>query len=121
MENSIKRVTIEVPDNWIVVVIPNGIKIYVSWNEKKDTPARWKLNSGVKQIIEGKDYYIFVGYSDSMYVCKKDAYGIATYYASEELDYMIKKTSGKVFPIKKEGLLTVLNNHTIKFKENESE
>jgi hypothetical protein len=40
----------------------------------------WKLNSGIKAVTEGEDdYWLFEGYSGSVYKCHKKIYGMHMY------------------------------------------
>lgn len=42
----------------------------------------WRLNSGIKEIKEDEDFYTFIGFSGSEYVCHKNGYGTSGYGAS---------------------------------------
>lgn len=42
----------------------------------------WRLNSGIASIEEDEDFYTFIGYSGSRYVCHKKSYGTSSYGAS---------------------------------------
>ena len=38
----------------------------------------WRLNSGIIKVEEDGDYYLFHGYSGSVYKCHKDSYGLSS-------------------------------------------
>lgn len=41
----------------------------------------WKLNSGCTKVEKDGDYFLFVGYSGSVYRCHKEGYGTTSYTA----------------------------------------
>ncbi len=71
------------PDKWIMLkFVTEGqttYKILASWLETFLDGAEWKLNSGCTKIEEDGDWYLFHGYSGSVYRCHKKLYGMTGY------------------------------------------
>ena len=78
------------PDRWVMLKFANGgqttYKILAGWGGSYMHGQSWKLNSGITKIEQDGDYYLFSGYSGSVYKCHKNAYGTtgisAAMYAS---------------------------------------
>ena len=66
-------------DRWLIVKVDDGYKIFGSWSGGYLYGGSWKLNSGITKVEEDGDYYLFCGYSGSIYKCHKDAYGSTGY------------------------------------------
>lgn len=73
------------PDNWVVLKIKPGkdaepfYKVLAGSNGGFLYPDRWRLNSGIRSVFyDGKDEDIirFYGESGSVYVCRKQDYGL---------------------------------------------
>lgn len=73
------------PDSWVMLKITYKgkptYKILAGWAGSYTYGASWKLNSGITKIEESGDYYLFHGYSGSVYNCHKKAYGLSAYTA----------------------------------------
>lgn len=71
------------PDKWVMVKFVTEkqvtYKILASWAETFLDGASWKLNSGCTKIEEDGDWYLFFGYSGSVYRCHKTSYGMTGY------------------------------------------
>ena len=85
----------ETPDKWVVVKIDNNLdkpfyKVFATWAGGYLDGDRWKLNSGIKLVIDDDDYYYFIGHSGSCYKCHKKGYGTASSYGEGVLMDMIK-------------------------------
>jgi hypothetical protein len=66
------------PDNWVVLKIgvnPDDIiyKVLAGWSGGYTTGDSWKLNSGIVKTEVDGNYYRFIGYSGSVYVCHKES------------------------------------------------
>ena len=73
-----------IPDKWVVVKIkgkdyPLTYKVFGCWFGGYLDSNSWKLNSGIKSVTESKHYYLFQGFSGSVYKCNKDTYGTHMY------------------------------------------
>ena len=73
-----------IPDRWVVVKIEGGefpltYKVFGCWFGGYMGSNSWKMNSGIKCMSEGKDSYLFEGYSGSIYKCFKSNYGTHLY------------------------------------------
>lgn len=79
----------EIPDNWVVLKIPDGFKVFATWAGGYLDGDSWKLNSGIKEVEEDEDYYYFIGFSGSCYKCHKKGYGVATSYGQSVLDKIL--------------------------------
>lgn len=71
------------PDRWVVVEVNNGKevtnKVFAGWYGGYLDGDSWKLNSGNVKEEEFEDRWEFTGYSGSVYICRKDAYGMSGY------------------------------------------
>ena len=81
-----------IPEEWCLVRIKDDqhigtknddlVKVFGSWRGDFATGDSWKLNSGIEHTSEEEDYYLFKGYSGSVYKCHKKTYGINSMYNS---------------------------------------
>lgn len=71
------------PDRWVVLKVNNGTevinKVLAGWYGGYLDGDSWKLNSGNVKEEEFDDRWEFTGYSGSVYVCYKSAYGMSAY------------------------------------------
>ena len=77
------NLSIETPEQWVVLRIPTEdnidvpyYKVFAGWRGGYLDGDRWRLNSGITRVEEDDDYYYFYGYSGSCYKCHKNAYGL---------------------------------------------
>lgn len=67
------------PDRWVMIkFVSEGqttYKVLAGWGGSYLHGASWKLNSGVTKVEIDGDYYMFSGYSGSVYRCHKNSYG----------------------------------------------
>lgn len=67
------------PDNWVIIKL-NGddphYKVLAGWSGGYTTGDSWRMNSGITEVIEEDDHWLFIGSSGSTYACHKDAYGL---------------------------------------------
>lgn len=68
-----------VPDKWLVIKIKNSnetfYKVLAGWSGGYLTGDSWRANSGIASVVLDGDYYLFKGFSGSIYKCHKDLYG----------------------------------------------
>lgn len=67
-----------VPDAWVILKISGKTvgtryKVLAGWYGGYLNGDSWRMNSGIKRIIEREDYYAVEGYSGSVYLCPKTA------------------------------------------------
>ena len=71
------------PNRWVVLEVNNGKevinKVFAGWYGGYLNGDSWKLNSGNVSEEEFDDRWEFTGYSGSVYVCYKNAYGMSAY------------------------------------------
>lgn len=71
------------PNRWVVLEANNGKeiinKVFAGWYGGYLDGDSWKLNSGNVKEEEFDDRWEFTGYSGSVYVCYKNAYGMSAY------------------------------------------
>ena len=79
----------EIPDNWVVLKIPDGFKVFATWAGGYLDGDSWRLNSGIKEVEEDEDNYYFIGFSGSCYMCHKKRYGVAASYGQSVLDKIL--------------------------------
>jgi len=67
------------PDKWIILKFTYNndviFKVLAGWSGSYLCGQSWKLNSGITKIEIENDYYLFYGYSGSIYKCHKHGYG----------------------------------------------
>jgi len=73
------RTMAEFPDNWVVLKIKSekyGVvyKILAGWSGGYTTGDSWRMNSGITNVRDEGDRFIFEGYSGSEYSCGKGSY-----------------------------------------------
>lgn len=81
-------------ENWLILKITNPdnsilFKVFASWSGGYLDGDSWRINSGISEVKEDKDFYYFYGYSGSCYECPKNKYGTATSYSSVVLAKML--------------------------------
>ena len=69
------------PDSWVVLEIqtPGEVihKVLAGFSSGFFMKGgSWRLNSGITEIKEEGDYFLFYGYSGSVYKCHKHCYGL---------------------------------------------
>lgn len=84
------------PDKWVVVKIQGGefpltYKVFACWYGGYLNGDSWKMNSGITKVTKEEDFYLFEGYSGSVYKCHEKTYGSNNYGASILLN-IIKKS-----------------------------
>jgi hypothetical protein len=84
------------PDRWVVVKIegpdfPLHYKVFACWYGGFLGADSWKLNSGITKITKQDEFYLFEGYSGSVYKCHERSYGTHNYGAMVLLN-IIKKS-----------------------------
>ncbi len=70
------------PDRWMLIKITGNdphYRVFGSWYGGYGGGDSWRMNSGITQLIEEDDHYLFIGSSGSTYACHKDAYGANMY------------------------------------------
>ena len=69
------------PAEWCLVRINDDlVKVFGSWRGGYISGDSWRINSGIEKVEEDGDYWLFIGYSGSVYTCHKDAYRIKSPY-----------------------------------------
>ena len=72
------------PDKWVVVKIEGGkfpltYKVFACWYGGYLGSNSWKMNSGITKVTKDEDFYLFEGYSGSVYKCHEKTYGMHMY------------------------------------------
>jgi hypothetical protein len=87
------------PDRWVVVKItaPNVLlyKVFACWYGGYIGSDSWQFNSGIKSVEEDESYFMFNGYSGSVYRCHKNSYG-TNGYGGRVLQNFIDKADYKI-------------------------
>jgi len=83
------------PEKWLVVKIEGGefpltYKVFACWHGGYLEGDSWKMNSGIIKVTKKDKYYLFKGYSGSVYSCNKKSYG-ATMYGHGVLHSIIER------------------------------
>ena len=65
------------PDNWVIVEIADKdttfYKVLGGWSGGYLDGDSWRMNSGITEVDEKEDCYLFHGQSGSVYKCWKEA------------------------------------------------
>ncbi len=87
----------EQPNRWVILKLPNNYyKVFGTWAGGYLDGDRWKLNSGISEVEQDKNFYYFIGFSGSCYKCHKKGYGTATSFGHSILNKIIEQGSGQV-------------------------
>ena len=66
-----------IPDNWVVVKVDEDFyKVLAGWSGGYLDGDCWRLNSGISEVKDDGDYWLFIGESGSVYQCHKKGYGV---------------------------------------------
>jgi|TARA_Y100000310_G_C20568776_1_gene756913 hypothetical protein len=68
------------PDNWVILKInaknETGLEVFykvlAGWSGGYLDGDSWRMNSGITEVIEEGDFYLFEGSSGSVYRCHKE-------------------------------------------------
>lgn len=85
----------ETPENWVILKIEGNetyYRVFGGWRGGYLYGDRWKMNSGIVNIEQDKDYYYFEGHSGSCYKCHKNSYDEFSSYVKGVLDNIIEKS-----------------------------
>ena len=77
----------DTPDRWIVITLVDndGVetdKVLAGWYGGYLGSDCWRINSGIEKVEEEDTYFLFHGYSGSVYKCYKHLYGTTGLTAS---------------------------------------
>ena len=88
------------PDLWVIVEIKNHDseeaikKVFASWFGGYLGSDRWKLSSGITEIVEHDTHYEIHNHSGSIYNCGKQSQGMSG-YAGSVLEHMKENTKDR--------------------------
>jgi len=85
------------PDRWLVIEVIKGelYKVFGTWSGSYLYGDSWRLNSGIVDVVDTDEAFIFIGNSGSEYTCLKGRYGTTSYgsgFLSEEMKVMPEDT-----------------------------
>jgi len=85
------------PDRWLVIEVIKGelYKVFGTWSGSYLYGDSWRLNSGIVDVVDTDEAFIFIGNSGSEYFCRKGRYGTTAYgseFLSEEMRVMPEDT-----------------------------
>lgn len=70
------------PDRWVILKLNNEgkafYKVLAGWSGSYLEGQSWRINSGITKVESKDNYYLFHGYSGSIYKCYKSSYGMNT-------------------------------------------
>jgi len=84
------------PDKWVVIKIegkdvPLTYKVFACWYGGYLNGDSWKMNSGIKKVkLLEKKYWMFTGFSGSIYQCHIERYGTNMYGGGVLQDFIDK-------------------------------
>jgi hypothetical protein len=76
------------PNSWVILKITGpetenkdptvyAYKVLAGWSGSYLNGSSWQLNSGIVDVEEDKEHFLFSSHSGSVYICHKDTYGIS--------------------------------------------
>jgi hypothetical protein len=75
-----------VPDRWVMLTIKTEEetidKVFAGWFGGFAGSDTWKLSSGVVDVTAHEDHIEYKNHSGSVYLCRKDSYGMTSYMNS---------------------------------------
>ena len=71
----------QIPDRWLLIEQGDIHKVFASWLGGYLDSDSWRMNSGIESVEVDGDYFLFHGFSGSIYKCHKDNYGTTRYGA----------------------------------------
>ena len=75
------------PDRWLLLKLGEVQKVLAGWSGGYLDGDSWKLSSGVNNIEEDGDYWLFHNYSGSIYKCHKNAQGTTILSGAKYAEY----------------------------------
>lgn len=78
------------PHRWLLLKFGDTYKVFGSWFGGYLDGDSWRLNSGIESVEDDGDFWLFHGFSGSVYQCRKDSYG-STGYSSMVLNTWIEQ------------------------------
>lgn len=84
------------PDKWLIIKCPTCYKVFGTWHGGYLDGDSWRTNSGITNVEEESDYYLFYGESGSVYKCHKGHYG-STAYGLSVLSQIKENQDFKIF------------------------
>ena len=81
------------PHRWIILKFGDTYKVLGSWSGGYADGDSWQLNSGIERVEEDGDFWLFHGFSGSVYQCRKTGYG-TTGYSSMILNTWMEQDQG---------------------------
>jgi len=69
---------VHIPDCWVVIHIKapeECFKVLAGWRGSYLGGNSWRMNSGITEVEETENHWIFKGHSGSVYRCPKNMYG----------------------------------------------
>jgi len=87
------------PDKWQIIKIfgkdiPLTYKVFACWYGGYLDGDSWKMNSGIKSAKKEGNFWLFEGFSGSVYKCHPDNYG-SNMYGQGILDGFIEQAKEK--------------------------
>lgn len=65
------------PDNWVIIKLSGDdphYRVLAGWSGGFATGDSWRMNSGITNVEEIENHYLFYGASSSVYKCHKETY-----------------------------------------------
>ena len=106
--SQLKKFNMEQPDKWLLIETPNCYKVFATWNGSYLGSNSWRINSGIESVAEDGDFFLFKGFSGSIYRCNKRSYGTTSYGASVLEPFIEKSNDYKILESWKECTLIKL-------------
>jgi len=91
------------PEEWVLVKIGGPTphyRVFGSWRGGYLSSDHWRMNSGVKSVSKKGNYFLFQGYSGSIYKCHKKTYGISSPYSLGVIKSYMKQDPKLFKPLK---------------------
>ena len=86
------------PNRWLLLKLGDTYKVFGSWSGGYLDGDSWKLNSGIESVEDSGDFWLFHGFSGSVYQCRKDGYGTTGYSSMILNTWMEQDTDIEIMP-----------------------
>ena len=107
----------ETPEKWVLLKVQdNYYKVFGSWAGGYLDGDRWKLNSGIEKVEQDQDYYYFIGFSGSVYMCHKNNYGLVNFYNASILNGLIKQSNNQIIMVNHNEVVDLIKNKFLSYE-----
>lgn len=97
------------PNDWVIIRVNGNIphyKVLAGWSGGYLEGSSWKLNSGIVNVFDDGDKFVFEGSSGSLYHCNKSGYGLS-YNTDYVFNSFVRQHGSKIVLMNEEDWLNM--------------